>query len=452
MKMTQIMFDAAPLGKLPQADEGEGAAVTKGAESPFAQLLGRLAGIGEGTLTTDEVVEGEEAPKEEKPLSAKEGETATNLALLMLNPLVAPVVVANQPEGTAASDSCAATQSQTTTEAVSEQPSPLSWSGVMTAVVADNAGDTKGSLQTAAETMPETTSEATLAASLPSALPEKEKKGGEMAELLMAADDASQPSRSEERPEVGVKVAPMPLHSSKTEEGLQANATNEEHPLDLSLPRHAELQRAKEGEHADMAKGATGSAGEGVKPLEQGTTGVEKMTQPPAVDGLLALHRPSSVEGSAVAEVVSPHKVTPEAIVSQLKDGVVSKHEDGSSRITVRLQPKELGELTISVRLDEQRLRVEVMAENQSVKNLLERNQDLLRDALSRQNLMVERFTVGSNGSDGQLQNQQSTGFNRHPNSGQQGKWGGYLTEESGVNQELAYLDNGSHSLVNLRL
>ncbi|HEU0264887.1 MAG TPA: hypothetical protein VFR01_04090, partial [Geobacterales bacterium] len=76
----------------------------------------------------------------------------------------------------------------------------------------------------------------------------------------------------------------------------------------------------------------------------------------------------------------------------------------------------------------------------------------LLREALSRQNLMVERFTVGSNGSDGQLQNQQSAGFNRHPNSGQQGKWGGYLTDDSGANQELAYLDGGSHSLVNLRL
>jgi len=66
------------------------------------------------------------------------------------------------------------------------------------------------------------------------------------------------------------------------------------------------------------------------------------------------------------------------------------------SNITLKLHPEELGELKINLRMEEQRLKVDIVTDNRSVKEALMQNLDTLKDTLSRQNISMERFNVSA--------------------------------------------------------
>jgi flagellar hook-length control protein FliK len=87
--------------------------------------------------------------------------------------------------------------------------------------------------------------------------------------------------------------------------------------------------------------------------------------------------------------------VSSEQILDQVRSRLAEHRIDpDNGQVTLRLHPQELGELKISVRMDDQRLRVEIVAENRTVKDALMQNMDSLKDALARLNLEVERFNV----------------------------------------------------------
>jgi flagellar hook-length control protein FliK len=87
-----------------------------------------------------------------------------------------------------------------------------------------------------------------------------------------------------------------------------------------------------------------------------------------------------------------------ESILAQVRDGVVTHDSKGNGQMTIRLNPGELGELKIQVRMDDNRLRVEVQADNRMVKDLLMSNLDSLKDSLSAKNFAMEGFDVSTGG------------------------------------------------------
>ena len=87
-----------------------------------------------------------------------------------------------------------------------------------------------------------------------------------------------------------------------------------------------------------------------------------------------------------------------ENILSQIKDGVVTHDGKGNGQMSIRLNPGELGELKIQVRMEDNRLRVEVHADNKMVKDLLMSNLDSLRDSLTSKNFTMEGFDVSTGG------------------------------------------------------
>lgn len=64
--------------------------------------------------------------------------------------------------------------------------------------------------------------------------------------------------------------------------------------------------------------------------------------------------------------------------------------------ITLKLHPEELGELKINLRMEDQRLKVEIVTENRAVKEALMQNLDTLKETLSRQNITMDRFNVST--------------------------------------------------------
>jgi len=87
-----------------------------------------------------------------------------------------------------------------------------------------------------------------------------------------------------------------------------------------------------------------------------------------------------------------------ESILAQVKDGVVKHDNKGNGQMSIRLNPGELGELKIQVRMDDNRVRIEVHADNSTVKDLLMSNLGSLKDSLSSKNFSMEGFDVSTGG------------------------------------------------------
>lgn len=86
-------------------------------------------------------------------------------------------------------------------------------------------------------------------------------------------------------------------------------------------------------------------------------------------------------------------------LVRQLAERM-SRYEvrDGVDRITVRVNPEHLGQVQLHFRMDNHRLQVEVMAENRQTRDALVLHSETLREALSRQNIIMESFDVSTGG------------------------------------------------------
>ncbi|MDD2557214.1 MAG: flagellar hook-length control protein FliK [Desulfuromonadaceae bacterium] len=84
-----------------------------------------------------------------------------------------------------------------------------------------------------------------------------------------------------------------------------------------------------------------------------------------------------------------------------------------SSVVTVRLHPEELGELNIRMVMEGDKLKLQIQAQNQQVREVLEQNFPRLRTAMEDQGVTVEDFQVslGSNGAEDQAHSQSDDAF-----------------------------------------
>ncbi|MDD2337800.1 MAG: flagellar hook-length control protein FliK [Geobacteraceae bacterium] len=157
-----------------------------------------------------------------------------------------------------------------------------------------------------------------------------------------------------------------------------------------------------------------------------------------------------------LSEVPREHEVVAlhENILSQVREKLVNQDLSGNvSKITLKLNPHELGELQINVRMENQKMTVDITAHNPVVKEALLQNIDQLKDSLMRQNISMERFNVTTGDGGGQT-------FNQSFREGRQTAYqtpdafsysmSGYYQEDSPVSQ-VAFGDSKENSLVDMR-
>lgn len=108
----------------------------------------------------------------------------------------------------------------------------------------------------------------------------------------------------------------------------------------------------------------------------------------------------TAVESAQPApKAAQPQSELHQSIMSQVKDGVVVHDAKGNSQMTIRLNPEQLGELRIQVRMDDgNRVRIDIQADNSAVKDLLMSNLDSLKEALAGKNLSMDGFDVSTGG------------------------------------------------------
>ena len=101
-------------------------------------------------------------------------------------------------------------------------------------------------------------------------------------------------------------------------------------------------------------------------------------------------------------EQTQPATVT-ENVVKQVSERITAQEiKSGSEQIVLRLTPENLGELKVNLRMENQRLTVEIITENKTVTDALRQNSDSLKETLAKQNIKMDSFDVstGSNGQD----------------------------------------------------
>lgn len=160
------------------------------------------------------------------------------------------------------------------------------------------------------------------------------------------------------------------------------------------------------------------------------------------------------VTASDTPRVESDKNRFQDSILNQVRDRLATyEPTSANSKITLKLNPGELGELHIQVQMHDQRMNVEIMAQNPAVREVLLQNSDQLKESLARQNIAMERFDVSA-------ETGQSGDFSQFFREGRQAEGQryegplyapvGYMTDEQSPGS-VVYSDGHTASLVDMR-
>lgn len=92
---------------------------------------------------------------------------------------------------------------------------------------------------------------------------------------------------------------------------------------------------------------------------------------------------------------------TAEQVGRQVADKLAAHQmKPGNDQIFLKLSPEHLGNLQLNLRMDDQKLRIDVVTEHRNVRDALLQQVDELKETLARQNIKMESFnvTTGNNG------------------------------------------------------
>lgn len=173
-------------------------------------------------------------------------------------------------------------------------------------------------------------------------------------------------------------------------------------------------------------------------------------------DGTVSIARSGSFEKTVQGAAENPR--APEgnglrdSILSQVKEKLASfEAGTGTNRITLKLNPRELGDMQIQIRMEDAKVSVEITAQNPVVREALVQNIDQLRETLLRRDLAMERFDVlTGNGQtpDQSFREGRQAGHPRFENL----RYGdGVSYREEPVKSTLSYGEGREDSLVDMR-
>jgi flagellar hook-length control protein FliK len=259
------------------------------------------------------------------------------------------------------------------------------------------------------------------------------------------------------------KVGDGKLFSNKA----PGNAKPGEHPVSLSMPvagKDSNPEGTSPAENkptfpnVEAVLGDSSSSGEFSKgngeairnPAENGKGNMTSTNVNMGIRSFEVTVQSQEQFQNAVSELSRP--VSHEQIMAQVSDKLAATPSGGDiSRITLKLHPEDLGELKISMKMESQSLKVDIVTENRNVRDALMQNMDSLKETLSRQNISMERFNVLTGGGYGNGDNYREwrqTAQNDVPNPFRQHY--GFAEEKS---EKIAgYLDSADNSLIDLRL
>lgn len=207
---------------------------------------------------------------------------------------------------------------------------------------------------------------------------------------------------------------------------------------------------------ADMQNAATVEQSQDAALFElQMTSATQPETPAGHALGVTIQHLPGAQLEVQAAE---PAKVAAESQVMRQVADRLEAHEikKGSDQISLKLSPEHLGNLQLNLRMEDQQVRVEIVAEHRAVREALLQQVDQLKESLSRQNIKMESFdvTTANNGGLNQQQNGdwRQTASERRPLLAQQyGASRNVVTGTGGMEASVHYFAPQYNSTLDVR-
>lgn len=144
-------------------------------------------------------------------------------------------------------------------------------------------------------------------------------------------------------------------------------------------------------------------------------------------------------------------------VVGQVREHLLTReNKSGVEQVVIRLSPESLGELKLNLRMENQCLKVEIVAENSMVRDTLIKYSDTLKESLASQNITMETFDVstGNNRNGAGSYGQNQAGWQELAHQRQQAAWrssGGYrLSDTPEVPKNPMYLASTEHSMLDV--
>lgn len=409
MQLLQIAPQVVPTGGIPS----EAPAQPVGDDGLFASLFaGLLMPPVTTNAATQEVPDASSGgPENAARNQDQENPSATDAALASLAPpipLPLPAEAAPAPESAASSSGTAAAApvapvSSPVTTTVAEPSAPTMAHSKAQATPTEAPVAAASSVpagQTAAEKSVEVLNAAVERTPVRQAgadvLPEAEQSPQSVGMTDEATAETRPPVRT-----MGPTAAYPDRIPARHAEGIPASKADTVSPVEL---RSAEVR-------TDAAAGSPVKAldvevtvrdGSGEQHFAEGRDQAFTGKESTAMKDAVASHA-SHEAGKTSADQPAETKPTPESshslrdsIMAQVRDAVTAREPNGNGRISIRLNPAELGELTINVRVADQQVKVDVVAANGQVRDILLNNLDNLRENFSRQNLTMTGFDVST--------------------------------------------------------
>lgn len=198
-------------------------------------------------------------------------------------------------------------------------------------------------------------------------------KEGEVLKNLSGGEEAQAPQKTRGK-SVRAQQPSVPREAPENE-GKAAEAT----PF-------ADTVRQELAGRAENAWEKLAAAGEGNKQQSAGTAQAE-IRDVPAGTGAVSASSPGR-------GIDTPTPARPQAVVSQVLEGATQILRSGSGRVVLSLQPPQLGTLDLDVVVQDNRVKMVLMADNQEVKQMLQAGLDDLRNALQDKGFQIDRMEV----------------------------------------------------------
>ena len=127
----------------------------------------------------------------------------------------------------------------------------------------------------------------------------------------------------------------------------------------------------------------------------------------------VAMHTGQSQVVAADGATTELVKNVPQELVGRQVVDRLASHEikQGSDQISLKLSPENLGNLQLNLRMDDNRLKLEIVTETRGVRDALLQQADELKETLARQNIKVDSFSVTTG--NGQQSQQQSADWHQ---------------------------------------
>jgi len=101
-----------------------------------------------------------------------------------------------------------------------------------------------------------------------------------------------------------------------------------------------------------------------------------------------------SSNSSGNVQLPSGQAVSENHILNQVVGQISIDKNHGASRISIKLHPKELGQIKLDLTVDQTKVKAHLIAQNQQVQDVLERHLPALRSALQQQGLQLDHLQV----------------------------------------------------------